>query len=623
MKNLAVKAVRAAAIASFASLALVALGDMLLSRLFFRGIPGAGRLIEVALLAVAFFSAALATIEGKHLALTGQNVRHDRIGLAVDCSASFLNGLVDTLFFWASLSLLFIGFEPGDRLLGLPIAVFVSPMPIGFLVMIGANLARGKAPRRLAFAIGILAGVFLALPAIGNLWWAFGNAPAWLQSAIGSSYAASGAIAWPLIAILAVGAFTGLPLYALISGAAALLFLRAGSAIELIPSEAFSLLRNSSMPAIPLFTIAGFMLSESGSGKRLVSVFRHWFGWIPGGEALASVLVCAFFTTFTGANGVTILALGGILAYVLTNTGAYTETYARGLLTASSSVGLLFPPSLAIILYAINAQFLAQADTEIFTITDMFLGALIPGAILTLSMGGAGVIKGLRSPGSRSRFDGKAALLSLKDAAPELAVPLIIALLYFTGLASITEIGSIVVAYLAVTGFFLRGGGGLKALMGAVRKALPVAGGALIVIAAARGLSFYIMDAGIPELFGQWMQATVGSKALFLLVLNLSLLLVGCLMDIFSAVLVISPLVIPLAAAYGVHPVHLGVIFIMNLSIGFLTPPIGMNLFLASYAFDKPVMRLYRDVLPFFLIQLGVLALVTWVPWLSTALLPR
>lgn len=623
MKRIAVRAVKTAAIASFAVLVLVPLVDMFLSRLFFHGIPGAVRIIEAALLSLAFFSAALATLESKHLSLTGQSSGGGSFNSAKEWSTAFLNGMVDALFFWASLSLLFIGFEPGDKLLGLPVALFVSPMPIGFLVMIGANLGMGTRPRRLAFAAGIVAGIFFALPAITNLCSAFTSPPAWLDSASTLAYAVSARAAWPIIILLILGALAGLPLYAFISGIAALLFLRSGSSIELIPSEAYSLLKNSSMPAIPLFTIAGFMLSESGSGKRLVSVFRHWFGWIPGGEAMAAVLVCAFFTTFTGANGVTILALGGILAYVLTNTGAYTDTYARGLLTASSSVGLLFPPSLAIILYAINAQFLAQSDTAIFTITDMFLGAIIPGILLTLSMGVAGVIKGIRSPGSRTSFNGKEAVLSLKDAAPELAVPILIGVLYFTGLASITEIGALVVLYLAVSGFLLRKGGGFRAMLPAMLKALPVAGGALIVIAAARGLSFYIMDAEIPELFSSWMQSTVGSKAMFLLMLNLGLLLVGCLMDIFSAVLVISPLIIPLAAVYGVHPVHLGVIFIMNLSIGFMTPPIGMNLFLASYAFEKPVIRIYRDVLPFFFIQLCVLTLVTWVPWLSTALLPH
>ena len=603
------------------TLMAVSLADMVMARVFFHGLPWAPRLVEHLLLALAFFASAAASSSRGHLALTGTLHRGERARFALEAGSSLVTTAVDTILFWASVSLMLIGFEPADRLLGLPIIVFVAPMGAGLLLMVLADLslARGKA---LPFAIaGLALGCFLGSPAILNAASALGASPAWLQSVADAAYASMSPLGWPLIAALAVAALLGLPLYVALAGIAAVLFLRIGSSIELIPSEAYNLLRNDTMPAIPLFTVAGFLLSESGAGKRLVGVFREWFGWVPGGEAFAAVLVCAFFTTFTGANGVTILALGGVLAYVLVGTGAYTENYAHGLLTASSSVGLLFPPSLAIILYAINAQFMGQGQTA-FTITNMFLGALIPGILLTLSMGGAGVLKGLRSSAARKRFEPKPAFRSLVDAAPELAIPLIIGVLYFTGIARLTEIGALVVVYLMIVEGAWKKEFGFKTLLATLGKALPVAGGALIIIAAARGLSFYIMDAGIPELFTAWMAENIASKAMFLLLLNAGLLVVGCFMDIFSAVLVISPLVIPLAAAYGIHPVHLGAIFITNLSIGFMTPPIGMNLFLASYAFGKPVARIYRDVLPFFLIQLVVLGLITWIPWFSTALLP-
>lgn len=606
---------------SLAVMVGVAFLDSILSRIFSAGIPQSARILEMALLFIAFFASALASFEKKQLALATARVGNRTVKTVIEGTSAVLHGMVDSILFWAALSLVFIGFEPGDRLLGIPVPLLVLAMPLGILAMTVSGFYKSEKKARPVFIAGILFGTILSASAITNLLGSFTAPPEFFYYISETVYTLISKTSLVIILFLVFTAFAGLPLYALISGIAGILFISTGSSIELIPSEAYMLFKNSSMPAIPLFTVAGFMLSESDAGKRLVNVFRNWFGWIPGGEAFAAVLVCAFFTTFTGANGVTILALGGILAYVLTNTGAYSENYARGLLTASSSLGLMFPPSLAIILYAVNAQFLVQGDASAFTITEMFIGGIIPGILLTLAMGGAGIIKGIRTPGTRQPFELKPSLHSLKAAIPELLVPLIIISLYFTGWANITEIGAIIIIYLGVFEFLIKGKGGGKEMVKAVLKAVPVAGGALIVIASARALSFFIMDTGVPEAFSTWMQATVSSKALFLLLLNLGLLLVGCLMDIFSAVLVISPLVIPLAATYGVHPVHLGVIFIMNLSIGFLTPPIGMNLFLASYAFDRPVMKIYRDVLPFFFIQLAVLAIVTWVPWLSLALL--
>ncbi len=611
---------RWAAIAASVILVSVAVLDLILARVFFRGIASAPRILEHALLALAFFSALQATIKKTHLALNGGSAARTRTWQATLIDSVSI--AVDLLLFCAALSLIFIGFEPGALFLGLPIGLFVSPMAIGFLLMALAGVLELKGWLRLWALPATAIGLFLAAPALLNLAYEAGLSLPFLETMADAAYAVAGAIKIPAILFLAVAAFFGLPLYVVLSGTAALLFLGSWSAIELIPSEAYNLLKNASMPAIPLFTIAGFLLSDSGAGKRLVAVFRELFGWMPGGEAFAAVLVCTFFTTFTGANGVTILALGGILAYILIESGAYPENYAHGLLTASSSVGLLFPPSIAIILYAVNAQFMVQGQGS-FSITDMFLGSLIPGLLMVLAMGGAGLAQGLRFKASRKKFSGRAALKALWEAAPELFIPVLIVILYFSGFAGLTEIGAVTIVYLIVVEGILKREVGIKALISTLSSALPVAGGALIIIAAARGLSFYIIDAGVPELFANWLGAAIQARWAFLLLLNLGLLLVGCFMDVFSAVLVVSPLIIPLGFAYGVHPVHLGAIFITNLSIGFLTPPIGMNLFLASYAFNKPVMKIYKDVLPFFLIQLAVLFLITWVPWFSLALLPK
>jgi len=606
-------------------LALVPVLDLLLSRLFWSGFPEAASLTENSLVALAFLAAAAAGAAGKHLSLGSIP---DKQGMPWTLITGIRIGAttaIDVVLFFASLSLLLIGFEPGDTSFGIPTAFFASPIMFGFLLMVATDIQTSKGAYRIAAFIGLATGLFFSAGPILNSVSVAGLYPDVLAALSDIASMVSSAALIPLILILIGLAFVGLPLYSVISGAAILLYLASYSSVELIPSEAYNLFKNDSMPAIPLFTIAGFVLSESNAGKRLVAVFREWFGWMPGGEAFAAILVCAFFTTFTGANGVAILALGGILATILISSGSYGEDFTHGYLTASSSVGLLFPPSMAVILYAVNATFIVQGEAA-FTIGDMFLGGLLPGALLVLGMGAMGFA---RSTSYRRHTSAPALVFSFKTAIsaswkalPEIIIPLIILVMFITGFAGLTEIGAIILLYVIVVEGPIRHDLAHEGVFQAVTKALPVAGGALIIIAAARGLSFYTMEAGLPELFSGWMTSMVSSRFVFLLILNLALLVVGCFMDIFSAVLVISPLIIPLGAAYGIHPVHLGVIFIMNLSIGFLTPPIGMNLFLASYAFNKPVMRIFRDVLPFFLVQLAILALVTWVPWFSLALLP-
>ncbi len=606
-------------------LALVPVLDLILSRLFWSGFPEAASLTENSLVALAFLAAAAAGAAGKHLSLGSVPDKHGMPWTLVTAARIGATTAIDGVLFFASLSLLLIGFEPGDTSFGIPTAIFASPIMIGFLLMVATDIQSSRGRYKIGAFIGLVMGVLLSSGAILNILSVAGMYPDWMAALSDTVSSLSNMALLPLILLLIALAFVGLPLYSVISGAAILLYMASYSSVELIPSEAYNLFKNDSMPAIPLFTIAGFVLSESNAGKRLVAVFREWFGWMPGGEAFAAILVCAFFTTFTGANGVAILALGGILATILISSGSYGEDFTHGYLTASSSVGLLFPPSMAVILYAVNATFIVQGESA-FTIGDMFLGGLLPGALLVLGMGAMGFArswsKRRHTTAPALVFSSKAALSASWKALPEIIIPLIILVMFITGFAGLTEIGAIILLYVIMVEGPIRHDLAHEGVFKAVTKALPVAGGALIIIAAARGLSFYTMEAGLPEIFSAWMTSVVSSKFIFLLFLNLALLVVGCFMDIFSAVLVISPLIIPLGAAYGVHPVHLGVVFIMNLSIGFLTPPIGMNLFLASYAFNKPVMRIFRNVLPFFLLQLVILALVTWIPWFSLALLP-
>ncbi len=608
-----------------AALAFIPVINLAMARLFWSGLPEASTLTKQSLIALTFLAAAVTSMQDKHLSLGAAPSNGSRLTNISGVAKAAALTSIDTILLMASVSLLLIGFEPDDKIFGIPVALLSSSMAIGFAIMVCSDFLHGKGRQRVAAAAGLLVGLLLSSGAISNILSFFNQYPEWISTLSGLAGSFTGFALWPLIIVLVILAFAGLPLYAVISGAAALLYLASGSSIELIPSEAYSLFRNDSMPAIPLFTLAGFILSESGAGRRLVDLFREWFGWLPGGEAFAAVLVCAFFTTFTGANGVAILALGGILATVLVESGSYDEDFTHGFLTASSSVGLLFPPSMAVIVYAVNATFIVQGESA-FSIGDMFLGGLLPGVMIVLAMAAMGTARSIKNKklahSLRRKFSLASASKALWKSLPEIAIPLIILVLYMTGYASLTEIGAIVVLYVIAVEGPIRKDLGNEGIFVAVAKALPIAGGALIIIAAARGLSFYTMEAGLPELFSSWMTSVVSSRFVFLLFLNLALLLVGCFMDIFSAVLIISPLVIPLGAAYGVHPVHLGVIFIMNLSIGFLTPPIGMNLFLASYAFNKPVIKIFRNVLPFFIVQLVILSLVTWIPWFSLAFLP-
>jgi tripartite ATP-independent transporter DctM subunit len=362
------------------------------------------------------------------------------------------------------------------------------------------------------------------------------------------------------------------------------------------------------MVAIPLFTLAGFILSESRAGERLVRTFQSLFGWLPGGLIIATVIICAFFTSFTGASGVTILALGGILYTVLTKNSRYSEKFSIGLLTASGSIGLLFPPSLPIILTGSITQ---------TNIAHLFLGGIFPGLILVAVMILAGIFFVGGTKVKRIPFNIKYAAVSVKESLPEIILPVFLIVGYFTGTFSLVEIGAFAALYVFVVEVFITRDIKLRNIFAVFQKAVPITGGILAILALSQALSYYIVDTQAPEIFAQWMHNTVQSKFVFLLLLNLALLVVGCLVDIFSAILIVLPLVMPLGAAFGISQVHMGIIFLVNLEAGFLTPPVGLNLFLASYRFKQPFVTICRQAFPFLIIQLIVVALVTYLPVMS------
>jgi C4-dicarboxylate transporter DctM subunit len=421
-------------------------------------------------------------------------------------------------------------------------------------------------------------------------------------------------IAFAGIAVVILSIFFGTPIFIVLGGVAYLWFVhRLGLpdtlvALEAIPDEAYSMLTSYIIPAIPLFTFAGFILSESKAGERLVRLFRAWLGWLPGGLIIMTVLVCTFFTTFTGATGVTILALGALLAYVLVESGRYSTDFANGLITGSGSIGLLFPPSLPIILYGVIAQ---------INIKQMFVGGFLPGLLMVITICGIGVFTAVTRKVKPVPFRIREAVAAVKDSFWEILLPVIILLGYFGGLFTLVETGAVAVIYALIIEMGIHRDLRIRDLPGVMLKCIPIVGGILIILAAAKGLQYCLVDAEVPMRLSAWVQANISSKYIFLILLNVALLITGCLMDIFSAITVVVPLIIPMGVAFGIHPVHLGVIFLANLGVGYLTPPVGLNLFLAAYRFEQPLERIYRNVIPFFLALLVVVLLITYVPWFS------
>jgi C4-dicarboxylate transporter DctM subunit len=582
------------------------------------GIPAYNAYLLHIVLAVAFLGGMITARDGRHLAI---QVAAEILPKAGKNVVRIANALIATTFafafFWASLSFTIIGFELGARVGLFPIRLFAAVMPVGFLVMgirfiIGAP---GKPLHRFVVATGAVLGTIVGFSAVGSiLYTSLPEIPLWLDRCYDAWFVLMEYGAIPLIILLIVGALTGVPLFIVLGGIALLLFGREGGAIEVVANEGYVLLTGNAIPAIPLFTLAGFFLSESRAGERLVRLFRALVGWMPGGLVIASVLVSTFFTTFTGASGVTILALGGLLLYVLVHSGSHTEDFSTGILTASGSIGLLFPPSLALIIYGSVAQ---------VSIFDLFLGGIFPGLLVVAAMCAVGVFVAIRRKVPSVKFDPSEAWAALKESVWEILLPVIVVVVYFSGLATLVETAAVAVVYTLIIEVVVRREITARQLRDVAVKAAAIIGGVLMILALARALSYYIIDAGVPTRLSEWVASTIESRLLFLLLINLALLVAGMFMDIFSAILVIAPLVIPLGSLFGVDPVHLGIIFVANMGIGFITPPVGMNLFLAAYRFNIPLSRLYRNVAPFFLIQLVIVLVITYWPGLSTILLGR
>ncbi len=411
-----------------------------------------------------------------------------------------------------------------------------------------------------------------------------------------------------LIVAFAVLALLGLRLFAVIGGLALILYILADIGdIEGIVNEMYTLATQPVLLTIPLFTFAGYVMAESQTPKRLVALSQALIAPLPGGLAIVSLISCAFFTAFTGASGVTIIALGGLLFPVLIS-GKYSERFTLGLLTTSGSLGLLFPPSLAIILYGLVAG---------VSINQLFVAGVLPGILLIVVLSIYSVAKGFTSNVDRPSWEWEPIKKSLWAARFEIPIPFVVLIGIYGGYLTVIDSAAVVALYVLIIEVFVYRDIPLKKLPDLVKESMVLVGGIFIIICTAKALTYYLVDQDVPQSILEWMQTYIHSKVTFLIVLNIFLIIVGCLMDIFSAILVVVPLIVPIAMGFDVNPVHLGVIFLVNLEIGYSTPPVGLNLFIASFRFKKPVMSLYRASLPFLAILLVALMIITYIPELS------
>jgi len=570
------------------------LAEIVLRRLFNVGIPGSIPFVQHLTLWVAFLGAALAARDGKLLALaTGTFLPEGRVRQAAGVFAATVGSAVTAVLCRAAIALVVGEYEFGTEIAaGVKAWVAQLALPAGFAA-VALRLIWHASPRwsgRAIAALGAVAGALVALR------------PDVLE----------GLSAWPGLVVILAGAALGSPIFSVLGGAAALLFMVDGIRPVAILISTYELAVNPTLPSIPLFTLAGFLLAEGQTPARLLRVFRALFGWMPGSTAIVCTIVSAFFTVFTGGSGVTILALGGLLLPALLQDG-YRERFSIGLLTAAGSLGLLLPPALPLILYGIVSE---------TPIEDLFIGGIVPGLLLIALVAAWGVREGLKIPRPRAPFDRREAAGAVWDAKWVLLLPVVVLGALFSGAATIVESAALAALYAFVVQVVLRRE---LSIVGDFRRVfancVATVGGVLIILGVAVGLTAYLVDAQVPARLVEAAPAYIKSPLVFLLALNVFLLIVGCLMDIFSATFVVVPLLVPLGQLFGIHPVHLGIIFIANLELGYLTPPVGLNLFLASYRFEKPLLEVSVASLPMLAIRaLGVL-LVTYVPWLTTGLL--
>lgn len=416
--------------------------------------------------------------------------------------------------------------------------------------------------------------------------------------------------------LLLLLALLGAPLFTIIGASAMLGFSHSEIDLSVIAIEFYRIAETPVLLAIPLFTFAGYLLSESNAPKRLVRITLAFLGWMPAGLAVVSLIACAFFTAFTGASGVTIVALGALLYPALTQAG-YKDNFSLGLVTTSGSLGLLFAPALPLILYAVIAQQLGISGQ--ITVDAMFLAGILPGLLMLIMLIGWSVKSSRGQP--LQQFNWPEARIALSEAKWELPLPFIVLGGIYSGFFALSEAAAVTALYVLIVEVVILREISLKKLPNVMRQSMILVGGILVILGLSLASTNYLIDAEIPGKLFAFIKELISDKLTFLILLNIFLLLLGTMLDIFSALVLIIPLLLPVAIGYGIDPVHLGIIFLANMQIGYFTPPIGMNLFIASYRFKKPVMQLYRATLPWFIILFIAVLIITYWPGLSLALL--
>ena len=578
---------------ALAAMVILPLAEIAVRPFLAGGIPGSIPFVQHLTLWVGFLGAALAAREGKLIALaTATLMPEGRVRNAATVAAAVFGASVCVILARGAVDVVAVERDIGSEIaLGVPVWVVLLVLPFSFAV-IALRLAwrAGGWSARAVATLGLVAGLWLS-----------------------SSYEfLDGTPGWPWVALVVAAALVGAPIFAVLAGAGVFLYMTFFVPPAQVALYAYDLATEPLLPAIPLFTLTGCILAQGKVSERLLRVFQALVGWMPGGTAVVCVVVCAFFTIFSGASGVTILALGGLLLPALLKDG-YRDRFSVGLLTASGSLGLLLPPALPLILYAV----VAEAPLE-----DLFVGGLFPGFLLIALVSAWGMREGSMTGAGRHPFSRSEVGPAVWAAKWELALPIVVLVSYFSGSATLVEAAALAALYaVVVTGLVHRDFPLRRGLHAAFNESVVLVGGVLIILAAAKGFTAYTLDADIPFRLLEWTQSRIESPLLFLLALNVFLLIVGCLMDIFSAIFVVVPLISAMGVAYGIDPIHLGIIFIANLELGYLTPPVGLNLFFASYRFDRPILHVYRAALPMLMILGFGVILITYVPWLSLGLL--
>ena len=540
---------------------------------------------------VGFFGAVLASSRGKLLSLSSSNLFEPESSFSIKHFIAKSTSLIILIsLFWGSLQLVTVEYQYPVNISPLISRWFAqSIMPISLMLMSVILFFKSYSSLKNKFALLISILLFLSIVSI----------PQVRESSV---------TLWFSFFSIIFSLFYGLPIFLGLGGIAALLFWFDWTPLSAISAETYRIVVSPTLPTIPLFTIAGFLLAESKSSIRLLSLFQALFGWIPGGTPIVLVIICGFFTAITGGSGVTILALGGLLMPMLIKDG-FSKDFSLGLITVSGSIGLLFPPSLPLIIYGVTAG---------VSIKSIFLGGIIPGLLILVIVASWAIFSSKRQSVAVYDFKINNIKSALIESKWEIAIPFIIMFGIFGGYMTLVETAAISALYVLFITVVIYRDISFSKVGNILIDCCALIGGVLIILGVAMGLTSYIIDAEVPMTLLEWVKTNISSKYIFLILLNVFLLIVGCMMDIFSATIIVVPLIKPIATYFGIDPIHLAIIFIANLELGYLTPPVGMNLFLSAYRFDESMKSVYTSTMPFYFVMLFCVILITYFPILST-----